>query len=486
MLPEETWLTSSYVDVMRANAPSVVLTNARGNAHVNPSPRHRSCRRAETRAHASSSSSKKDSADVVVIGGGLSGLAACRELGRRGDDYLLLESSDDIGGRVRTDVVDGYLLDRGFAIFLTSYPEARRVLDYDALDLKPFYAGADVRFDGAFHRVADPFRHPVDGLQSLPNPIGSVVDKVLVGLVRFQTVLALGSLEDMMSRDGETTIMKRLKDFGFSDAMIDRFFRPFMAGIFFNRELTTSSRLFDFVMRMLATGQNCLPAKGIGAVSAQLRDGLALDSVRLNAKVANVGERSADLSRTLTLESGESITARKAIIVACEGPEAARLLGKSLGKSPSKSESAVGTTCLYFAMDKAPTEDAILYLDGDNNGGIVNNCCFPSNVAPSYAPAGKSLASVSIIGVPEEDDETIESKVRQELSAWFGADSVSTWRLLRVYRIPYAQPNQEAPTDFCRTTSLGDGVFVAGDHRYSATFDGALLSGRRAAEEAVA
>lgn len=428
----------------------------------------------------------KDSADVVVIGAGLAGLAACNELRKRNVDFVLLESSDDVGGRVRTDECEGFLLDRGFAIFLTGYPEAQRVLDYDALDLKPFYAGADVRFDGAFHRVADPFRHPVDGVQSLTNPIGTVADKVLVGLVRFQTVLAMGTLEEMMASEGETTIMKRLQDFGFSNAMIDRFFRPFMAGIFFNRELTTSSRLFNFVMRMLATGQNCLPAKGIGAVSAQLRDRLPGETVRVNAKVDTVGERSASGERALTLANGEIVTAKKSVIVACEGPEAARLLGNSLDQYPSKTQAAVGTTCLYFAMKSAPTKDAILYLDGDNKGGIVNNCCFPSNVAPSYAPPGQALVSVSVIGVPDEDDTAIEAKVRTELSAWFGANQVSGWRLLRVYRIPYAQPNQEAPTNFKRNADLGGGMFVAGDHRDSSTFDGALLSGKRAAELASA
>lgn len=461
---------------MRASAAATTRERATTKAVARARARSRSLR---VRCNAT-----KDSADVIVIGGGLAGLAACCELEKRGIDYLLLESSDEVGGRVRTDIVEGFLLDRGFAIFLTGYPEAQRVLDYDALDLKPFYAGADVRFNGSFHRVADPFRHPMDGLLSLTNPVGSVQDKVRVGLVRFQTLLGMGTIDEMMSSDDETTIMKRLTDFGFSDAMIDRFFRPFMAGIFFNRELTTSSRLFNFVMRMLATGQNCLPAKGIGAVSAQLRDRLAPESIRLHSKVAKLGERGSDASRAIVLASGESIHARKSVIVACDGPEAERLLGDSMEKSPSKRASAVGTTCLYFSMDKAPTTDPILYLDGDNKGGIVNNCCFPSNVAPSYAPPGKSLASVSIIGVPAEDDDAIESRVREELSAWFGADNVSAWRLLRVYRIPYAQPNQEAPTDFARPCALGDGLFVAGDHRYSATFDGALVSGRRAAEAA--
>ena len=231
----------AYATKAKACANVCRASDARGSNRPTVAARRR---RTTTLAH-------KDKADVVVIGGGLAGLAACNELEKRGADYDLLESSDDVGGRVRTDIVDGFLLDRGFAIFLTGYPEAQKVLNYDALELKPFYAGADVRFNGAFHRVADPFRHPLDGLQSLTNPVGSVADKVLVGLVRFQTLLAMGTLDEMMSADGETTIMKRLKDSGFSDEMIDRFFRPFMAGIFFNRELTTSSRLFNFVMRML-------------------------------------------------------------------------------------------------------------------------------------------------------------------------------------------------------------------------------------------
>ena len=464
----------AYATKAKACANVCRASDARGSNRPTVAARRR---RTTTLAH-------KDKADVVVIGGGLAGLAACNELEKRGADYVLLESSDDVGGRVRTDIVDGFLLDRGFAIFLTGYPEAQKVLNYDALELKPFYAGADVRFNGAFHRVADPFRHPLDGLQSLTNPVGSVADKVLVGLVRFQTLLAMGTLDEMMSADGETTIMKRLKDSGFSDEMIDRFFRPFMAGIFFNRELTTSSRLFNFVMRMLATGQNCLPAKGIGAVSAQLRGYLTADRVRVNAKVTTLSERDADMSRTLTLDNGETVTANKSVIIACEGPEAARLLGGSLEQSPSKPESAVGTMCLYFSMDKAPTDDAILYLDGDNKGGIVNNCCFPSNVAPSYAPSGKALASVSIIGVPSEDDAKMEAKVRDELSSWFGDDQVATWRLLRTYRIPYAQPNQGPPTNFAHSSVLGNGLFIAGGHRSSSTFDGALVSGRIAAEAA--
>jgi hypothetical protein len=304
--------------------------------------------------------------------------------------------------------------------------------------------------------------------------------------------------------------MDRLKNAGFTDAMINRFFRPFMSGIFFNPALTTSSRLFNFVMRMLATGQNCLPSKGIGEVAAQLERGLPSGSVRLHAGVVGaVGELGgggggddegvggSSSSRQISLQGGGVVTAKRAVVVAVEGPAAKTLLGEPLNVSPSARGAAVGTTCLYFAIDgPAPLPCPILYLNGDGPG-LVNNCCFPSTVSSSYAPAGMSLASVSIVGVPDMTDEELEAAVRGELETWFGgsatggagasgAQPVSEWRHLRTYRIPFAQPNQITPTDLYRPVSLGKGLYVCGDHRSPATYDGAMLSGRLAAEAVIA
>ena len=200
-----------------------------------------------------SADTKKD--QVVVIGAGVAGLNCAANLQRNGVPVTVVEASDGVGGRVRTDVQDGFLLDRGFQIFLTSYPEARLALDYNALDLKPFYAGALVRFDGTFQIVADPFRHLVDGLGSLLNPIGSPLDKILVGIVRTKNLFR--SVEDILGDSNEIRIIDKLKQEGFGDSIIDRFFRPFLGGIFFDRNLNTTSRLFDFVMKMLATGENC-------------------------------------------------------------------------------------------------------------------------------------------------------------------------------------------------------------------------------------
>mmetsp|Transcript_30975 Transcript_30975/g.68650 ORF Transcript_30975/g.68650 Transcript_30975/m.68650 type:complete len:484 (-) Transcript_30975:553-2004(-) len=422
-------------------------------------------------------------AEVVVVGAGVAGLSAALHLRKGGvRDVLLLEADDGVGGRVRTDVVDGFLLDRGFQIFLTGYPEAQALLDYPALDLKPFYAGALVHTGGTFHRVADPLRHPVDGLLSLTNPVGSVVDKVRVGVFRARSVL--GSLEELLARP-ETSIKEKLKAEGFSDAITRLFFRPFLGGIFFDRELRTSSRLFEFVMRMLAVGSNCLPAGGIGAVAQQMAGRLPPESIKLGVKVDKVEAAAGGRAARVVLSDGSSIEAKRGVVVAVQGPEAKRMLGGGLASAPSKDAPGVGTCNLYFSAPSPPSPEPILYLNGEDSG-IVNNCCFPSTVAPSYAPAGKALVSVSTVGTFDElSDAALEGAVRKHLSSWFGEQAVAGWSLLRVYRIPFAQPNQAPPTNFTRPVALGAGLFVCGDHRDSATLDGAIKSGRRAAEAVI-
>lgn len=456
-------------------------------AHPLLRARHLSRRTTPAAAAATAGSSKAappSEADVVVVGAGLAGLNAAATLRKAGLSPIVLEAADGVGGRVRTDKVDGFLLDRGFQIYLTGYPEARATLDIEALQLQPFYAGARVWFDGGWHTVADPLRHFVDGLLSLTNPIGSVGDKVNVGIFRFKTLL--GPLEAIFQKP-ETTIEARLQAEGFSQAIIDRFFRPFLGGIFFNTQLTTSSRLFEFVMRMLATGSNCLPAGGIGALSEQLASRLPADSIFTDTKVEQVTAAGSGSSPAVVkLAGGRSISASKGVVVAVEGPAAAQVLGSALQAAPSKPEPGVGTCNLYFRAPAAPFPDNILYLNGTGQG-LVNNCCFPSTVAPSYAPPGQALVSVSVIGTQDSmSDEQLTAAVVKELSAWFGPDQTATWSHLKTYRIPFAQPNQSPPTNFRRPVSLGGKLYVCGDHRDSATFDAAIASGRRAAEALLA
>ncbi|KAL6841949.1 hypothetical protein ACP4OV_028461 [Aristida adscensionis] len=414
-------------------------------------------------------------AAAVIVGGGLAGLAAATRLASLSVPFTLVEASDRLGGRVATDVVDGYRLDRGFQIFLTAYPECRRVLDLPALRLRPFYPGALV-FLGAgepFHLLSDPFRLPLRSLSAVFSPVGTLSDKVLVGLTRLR---AAATPDDVILSSPETTTATHLQKLGFSPSIVERFLRPFLAGIFFDPALDTSSRLFELVFKRLALGDNALPEDGIGAIAAQLADRIPAGSVRLNARAAAV-DRSG-----VTLDTGETIPGELGVIVAVDQPEAEKLLPQlPTASKPKNSERS--TVCLYFAADRAAVQDPILLLNGSGKG-IVNNMFFATNVAPSYAPAGKVLVSVSLVGAfADREDAELAAEVVRELGGWFGAGEVASWTHLRTYRIGFAQPDQTPPTAPAgRDPRVGDGVYVCGDHWCSATFDGALVSGRRAAE----
>ena len=381
--------------------------------------------------------------DVIIIGAGLAGLACAKHLAAGGVQCQVIESSDGVGGRVRTDLVDGFQLDRGFQVLLTAYPEAQAVFDYESLRLQPFEPGALVQRNHHRHLLSDPWRRPSRALESLFSPIGTLFDKLRVALMRFR---ALHGIET-----AATSTYAYLDAQGFSSSFIESFWRPFFAGIFLERELVTSSRMAEFVFRMMASGDTVLPAEGMGAMSRQLAEGVA---VRLNARVKSIEGCAAQL------ESGERLVA-KAVVVATEGPEALRLAG--LPKMGSRSVSN-----LYFAADHAPIAEGLLVLNGEMTGP-VNNLCVPSNVAPTYAPAGAALISASVLGMNPD-----EVTVREQLATWFGPE-VHRWRHLRTYRIAHAQP-EPGPRQF------PPGMVVCGDHCESPSLQGALVSGRRAAE----
>ncbi|CAL8998839.1 unnamed protein product [Prunus brigantina] len=421
---------------------------------------------------------------VIIIGGGLAGLAAATHLNSQNTPFLLLEASDAVGGRVRTDVVEGFLLDRGFQIFITAYPEAQNLLDYNALNLRKFYSGARIYYDGGFHTVADPLRDFWASVKSLANPIGSIPDKLLIGLTRFRVLTK--SDEEIFSSGEEVSTMELLRKIGFSDSVIGRFFQPFFGGIFFDKELGTTSRLFDFIFKCLALGDNTLPSNGIGAIPQQLAAKLPSGSLVFNSRVVSIEFDDDDeslSSPSVRLESGEVLKSELGVIVAVEQPEANKLLAGKVYE-PGRIKPARSTVCLYFTADRAniPVSDPVLFLNGSGKG-IVNNMFFATNVAPSYGPADKALVSVSLVGDFEGvDDDDLTTQVVRELSDWFGSSMVRSWRHLRTYRIKFAQPNQCPPLNSTRDPRVGMGMYVCGDHWTTATFDGALVSGRRAAE----
>jgi phytoene dehydrogenase-like protein len=406
---------------------------------------------------------------VVIVGAGLAGLCCARVLHQAGIPVLILEASDGVGGRVRTDRVEGFLLDRGFQVFQTAYPEARRVLDYRALDLKPFYPGALVYSGGRLRRVGDPLRQPQHFFSTVFSPVGTLADKLRVARLRRR--VSQGSIEDLFRRP-ETSTLETLKAQGFSDIMIESFFRPFFSTVFFDRELASSSRMFEFVFRMLAAGDTALPAGGIGAIPAQLAAPLPEGSLRTESPVARVEEG------RVVLASGEEVQAR-AVVLAVDGSETARLLGED------KAFATVDCTCLYFAAVRPPLTEPILVLDGENIGPVTN-LAVVSNVAPTYAPPGAALIQATVVGNPEMSDQDLEAQSREQLARWFGPE-VGGWRLLRIYRIVRALPDQTPPTPdpLSQPVQVGPWLFVCGEYQSLSSLHWAMVSGRRAAEAVI-
>ena len=400
--------------------------------------------------------------DVCIVGAGLAGLACARLLTRQGLACTVLEAGDDIGGRVRTDAVDGFLLDRGYQIVLTQLPELHHQLDVGALGLETYDAGAVVRVHGRFHRVDDPRRRPARALSTLTAPIGTFADDArLLALV----VDLMRTEPRALLRRPDTTTLEALRARGFSDTMIERFWRPLFAGIQLDPDLEVSSRRFEVILAMLAEGAAAHPAAGVQAIPRQLADTLPPGTVELGAVVDRIDGTAAHLA------DGRRVDAR-ALVVATDGPAAAGFLG--LPDPGSRAES-----CVYYAADAAPLPDRMVVLDG-SRAGPVNNLAVVSNVAPTYAPPGRALVAAVVPGAIVGEDAALEAATRRQLRGWFGG-AVDGWEHLRTYRIAHAHPDQRPGFSPRRRVRLGDGVYVCGDHRDTASTQGALFSGRRAA-----
>ena len=287
--------------------------------------------------------------DVIVVGAGLAGLCCARELHAAGLEVLVLERGDAPGGRMRTDEVDGFLLDRGFQVLLTAYPEARRALDYERLGLRPFENGALIRRDGGFARIADPFRHPLQALRSLSDAPGSLPDKLRVARLRRR--LSRFSLNELLTAPQVTTA-EALRREGFSSDLVDAFFRPFLGGIFLDPSLETSSRLFAFVFKLFSEGEAALPAAGMQAIPRQLAEGLPEGTVRLGVTVESAAPGE------VVLAGGERLAA-PAVVVAADGPEAARLTGAV------EAPAARAVTTLHYAAGRSPVGEPVLVLNGE-------------------------------------------------------------------------------------------------------------------------
>jgi len=401
--------------------------------------------------------------DVVIVGAGLAGLSAARVIQQHGLSTIVLESSDDVGGRVRTDMVDGFQLDRGFQVMLTAYPEFKTQVDMRALDLRPFDPGALVWRNGKGHVVSDPFRKPQTLATTALAPIGTVLDKAKIVLLRSR-IMRRNPVSLLSGQDVSTDVA--LRAFGFSTKMINRFFRPLFGGIQLDPHLATSRRMFDVIFRSLSEGQSVLPSRGMHALPLQMASRLAEGTIHLNTRVSTID------GAKVTLATGDTIAAR-AVVVATDGPTASSLLGIQIVESRK-----VG--CVYFSADIPPTQRKLVVLDGTGNGPVLNVAVL-SNVAPSYAPADKHLIVAALPGITEGDLEAIS---RQQLRSWWGPQ-VDAWKHLRTYVIEHGGPVQKPPFSPKQRVNLGNGQFVCGDHRDTGSIQGAMFSGRRCGEAVV-
>lgn len=408
---------------------------------------------------------------VVIVGAGLAGLTLARELHRAGIYYLVVDAGHQPGGRVRTDVVDGFKLDRGFQVYLPAYPIASRALDHESLELGAFAQGALI-FDGQSTRT---FARPNGFLAKLKTPAMSGFS--ISDLRHFAAWCShLDSTSVVqLSRLKDEPGIETLRGAGLSDEFIDRFCRPFFGGVFLDRSLQVSSRQLSFVAKMFAEGDGALPAGGMQAIPNQIADDLPKYLFRWGSRVAEIETRKG-AAVGVRLDTNESIEA-EAVVVATEAREAAKLSGARIDAGSKAS------TCLYFETPYEFSDSGLLALNGSERG-IVNHAAALTAAQPAYAPVGRHLASVTILGNPAEGDDRLAEIAKSEIEEWLPGKGVNLWRFIRAYRIEQAQLEQAPGWQASRPAYRSDirNLFFAGEFTTNSSIDGAIESGLACAQ----
>ncbi len=401
---------------------------------------------------------------TVIIGGGISGLTCAKYLNEKGYSFLLLEGSDALGGRVRTDKVDGFLLDRGFQVFLTNYPEAKKILNYNNLDLKYFESGSLVKAEKGFMKMENPFRNKLAYITMAFSSVGSLSDKLKIR--KFVNQLAEIPDEEFFDMQAVDTLTF-LKNYGWSDRMITNFFKPFFGGVFLENDLVTSSNFFQFTFKQFFRGDATIPADGIQAIPEQIAEMIPNNRIRKNARVKGFE------GNQIFLEGGEVITADK-IVVATDPKTSGILLGDTQKRTYNI------TTCTYFSAETSPLKGQKFIALNPNRKGVVHNVCVPSDISVRYGNAGKSLISVSTHGIEKLDERNLTNRIKRELFDWFGA-SVNVWKHLKTYHIPEALVQYRAESEK-QTSKLSENLYRCGDYLAYPSINAAMQTGREVAE----
>ena len=408
---------------------------------------------------------KQKSPSIHIIGGGISGLIAARVLEEHGLSATIIEATDRLGGRVKTDVVDGYNLDHGFQVLLTAYPAAKKYLDFDALALQEFLPGSAIFKNGKQKIIGDPLRNLSLLLPTLVSEIGTVNDKLKI--LALNRRLKKKSIQNIFAEKEQTTLAY-LENIGFSETIITDFFIPFFSGIFLENKLDTSSRMFEFVYKMFGEGNAALPKDGIQAIPKQLFEKLKNTTCVFNTKVKSVENGS------IILESGEIIKSNFTIIAT----QASGLV------SNLKNQATLWKSCdtLYFEVTKREIRKPLIGLIAAPNA-LINNIFYHTSLQTS-ATATKELLSVTVIDRQNLTNKQLVTEVQKELKELCNIDSCT---FIKQYNIPMALPKlQDIEYEMLPSeTRLTETIFLAGDTQLNGSLNAAMIAGERAALEVI-
>jgi protoporphyrinogen oxidase len=398
---------------------------------------------------------------IHIIGAGISGLIAATVLEKNGFHPVIIEATDRVGGRVKTDIIDGYQLDHGFQVLLTAYPAARKYLDFESLYLQKFLPGASIFKSGNQKVLGDPLRDISLLFSTIVSGIGTFSDKLKV--LKLNTRLKKKTLSEIFS-DKEQSTLSYLKDFGFSDQMITQFFKPFFSGIFLESQLETSSRMFEFVYKMFGEGYAALPKAGIEAIPKQLVQKLKNTTFKFNTEVTSIKDGEIVLSDNKKLESNFTIVAT----------DASRLI------SNLKNQSVAWKSCdtLYFETENRVIKKPLIGLIPKDDT-LINNIFYHSSIETNIK-GKKELLSVTVVDNQNLSNDVLLERVKEELKKYCGIDSC---KFIKQFNIPTALPNlknlqyEMLPSE----TRLTTNIFLAGDTLLNGSLNAAMISGERAA-----
>jgi protoporphyrinogen oxidase len=399
---------------------------------------------------------------IHIIGAGISGLIAAKTLESQGYSPIIIEATDRVGGRVKTDIIDGYQLDHGFQVLLDAYPKAKEHLDYKALNLQEFQPGATIFSNGKLQTIGDPLRNLSLLLPTITASVGTLSDKIKI--FKLNRSLKKKSIDAIFKTDATSTL-DYLKAKGFSNQIIQQFFKPFFTGIFLEPDLKTSSRMFEFVYKMFGEGLAVLPKAGIGAISEQLREQLKVTKFVFNTKVQSVADK------TITLSDGTSLNTHFTIITS-----GASQLIPNLNNQDVQWKSCYN---LYFETDSRTILKPLIGLVADDEA-LINNIFFHNSIETEQRGT-RELLSVTVVKQHELSLNELIQRVEVELLKYF---NIKNLKHLKTYNISQALPDIEhlqndiSPTE----TQIKPTIFLAGDYLLNGSLNAAMVSGERAAQ----